>query len=381
MEALGQLAGGIAHDFNNVLQAVGGGAGLILRRPDDVEGVRRIARMVVEAAERGSAVTRRLLAFSRRGELRAEPVDPAALLTDLREVLTHTLGAGIGVRVETGTHIPSLLADKGQLETVLVNLSTNARDAMAGQGLLTLSATVEVLTSGMDLHQSAPLAPGTYLRMTVADTGAGMTPEVLIRATEPFFTTKAQGKGTGLGLAMARGFAEQSGGGLTIKSAVGCGTAVHLWLPIAEAETPVAVVQADIAAAPVAARILLVDDEEVVRTIIAEGLRNAGYSVLAAAGGREALALLDAGDGADLLISDLSMPDMDGLTVVREVQRRRPGLPAILLTGFATNAAEAVLGGAMGGAFSLLRKPVNTQELAERATMLLVGRRLIRAEN
>ena len=169
MEALGQLAGGIAHDFNNVLQAVSGGAALIARRAGDPDGVRRLARMVTEAAERGAAITRRLLAFSRRGDLRAEAVDPPQLLADLREVLGHTLGAGIAVRLEVPEPVPPLLADKGQLETVLVNLATNARDAMAGQGVLTLEASAETVPSDGPPHP-AGLTPGDYVRLAVADT-------------------------------------------------------------------------------------------------------------------------------------------------------------------------------------------------------------------
>ena len=373
MEALGQLAGGIAHGINNVLQAVGGGAALIERRSADPDNVRRIARMVIEAAERGSAVTRRLLAFSRRGDLRAEPLDPASLLADLREILTHTLGAGIGVRVEAPAGLPAMMADKGQLETVLVNLAANARDAMDGQGTIILAAAVDRVTEASPPGAVRALLPGAYLRLSVADTGTGMTPEVLARATEPFFTTKPSGKGTGLGLAMARGFAEQSGGGLRLESVPGQGTTVTLWLPLAEAPAAAAAVPPAAAAPGRARRVLLVDDDATVREITAEGLEAAGYAVLATGDGAAALGLLDQGEAVDLLVSDLSMPGMDGLAVIQAAQRRRPGLPAILLTGYATNAAELALGGAMSGAFTLLRKPVTAAALAERAGAMLEG--------
>lgn len=232
LEALGQLAGGIAHDFNNVLQAVQGGTALIERRPGDVDGVRRFARMVLDAAERGAAVTRRLLVFSRRGDLRAEPVDAADLLTNMREVLAHTLGAGIGIRVDATVGLPPLLADKSQLETVLVNLATNARDAMAGAGTLVLAAAAETPAQDDAPRHPVNLKAGSYLRLSMSDTGTGMDAGTLARASEPFFTTKPPGKGTGLGLAMARGFAEQSGGGLHIESTPGRGTTVRLWFPI-----------------------------------------------------------------------------------------------------------------------------------------------------
>ncbi len=223
MEALGQLAGGIAHDFNNVVQAVQGGARLIERRPHDIDRVRSLAAMIAQSAARGAAITRRLLAFSRRGDLRAEPVDPALLLGNMHEILAHTLGAGITIRIETEGSLPALLADKGQLETVLVNLSTNARDAMDGKGTLALSAALETVQGDGHPHP-ASLKPGQYIRLSVSDTGIGMTPDILARASEPFFTTKSVDKGTGLGLAMSRGFSEQSGGGLHIDSEVGRGT-------------------------------------------------------------------------------------------------------------------------------------------------------------
>jgi PAS domain S-box-containing protein len=362
MEALGQLAGGVAHDFNNVLQAVQGGTGLIERRPDDPAGVRRLARMVAEAAGRGASITRRLLAFSRRGDLRTEAVDPVGLLGGLREVLVHTMGAGIEVRVEVPAGLPALLADRGQLETVLVNLATNARDAMEGKGTITLSAVLD----GPD---------GGAVRLCVADGGCGMAPEVLARATEPFFTTKGRGEGTGLGLAMARGFAEQSGGGLAIRSEPGRGTVVSMWFPLAGAGAPVAADEPPPrapAAGPLG--VLLVDDEPLVRELLAEGLRGAGYRVTGVPSGPAALALLEAGEAVDVIVTDLSMPGMDGLDLVAEVHRRLPRLPAILLTGFATDAAELAVGRTLSGTFSLLRKPVTADELAERVAVLLEGR-------
>ena len=231
MHALGQIAGGIAHDFNNVLQAVSGGAALIERRPNEPERVLRNARMVLDAARRGAAITSRLLAFSRRGDLRAENVDASALLTDMAEILTHTLGGSVLCVVNVVPNLPPLFADRGQLETVLVNLATNARDAMPSGGTLTLGADAEMVSAG--LPHPVGLAPGLYIRIQVGDTGTGMDRGVLSRVTEPFFTTKEPGKGTGLGLAMAKGFVEQSGGSLSIESAPGQGTRVILWLPAA----------------------------------------------------------------------------------------------------------------------------------------------------
>jgi signal transduction histidine kinase/CheY-like chemotaxis protein len=379
MEALGQLAGGIAHDFNNVLQAVQGGAALIERRSADPNDVRRLARMVFEAAGRGASITGRLLAFSRRGDLRAKAVDPAALLADLQEVLRHTLGTGIEVRTDAPSGLPLLLADKGQLETVLINLATNARDAMESTGTLTLSAEVDILGQHNVAGFQGNLKAGSYIRLSVTDTGPGMTPDVLARVTEPFFTTKEQGKGTGLGLAMARGFADQSGGGLRIESTQGLGTMVRLWLPLADGISVAATSPAEtaaFAAAPRRARLLMVDDDQFVREITAQGMETEGYAVLSAADGPAALAMLDAGEPVNLIICDLSMPGMDGLAVIREAQRRRQGLRAILLTGFVSNAAEIAVSGALSGSFSLLRKPATVSQLAERVAMLLETQRM-----
>lgn len=372
LQALGQLAGGIAHDFNNVLQAVQGGVALIEKRATGNEDIRRLAGMIAEAAGRGSAITRRLLAFSRRGDLRAEAVDPAALFGGLREVLDQTLGAAIEVRVEAPADLPPLLADKSQLETVLINLATNARDAMPDGGVLTFAAALEtVQTAGA---AKTALTTGPYVRLSVTDTGVGMPREMLARVTEPFFTTKGEGKGTGLGLAMAKGFAEQSGGALQIESAPGQGTAVTLWFPLAPATVSPAG-RKPTAAAPAAAgrrraHILLVDDEDIVREVTAEQLREQGFTVVPVSSGPAALALLDAGEAADLMISDLGMPGMDGVALLREAQQRRSGLPVILLTGSPDDAAEQA---ASGDGFALVRKPVTGEQLAERATTLLDG--------
>lgn len=373
MEALGQLAGGIAHDFNNVLQTVQSGARLIEQQPADEARTRRLARMVAEAAQRGASVTRRLLAFSRRAELRAEAVEPEQLLVTLRDMLAHTLGAGIKLRLRIAPGLPPLLADKGQLETVLVNLTTNARDAMDGRGTITLAASD--ITVRPNAAVPGPGTPGRYVRLDIGDTGSGMDAATLARAVEPFFTTKAQGHGTGLGLAMARGFAEQSGGALHIESEPGKGTTVTLWFPLAagmEAPTTSGASVGGIAAAGSATvRVLLVEDEALVRQVTAEGLEAAGYAVTAAPSAQAALEILHAGEPIDLIVSDLSMPDMDGLALAKAARRKRPGLPLILLTGFVADLAEVALSGVASGPFSMLRKPVEHEVLAGRIAAVL----------
>jgi signal transduction histidine kinase/ActR/RegA family two-component response regulator len=376
MQALGQLAGGVAHDFNNLLQAVSSGTRLLYQRADDPEAVKRLAAIVGDAADRGAAVTRRLLAFAQRSALAAEPLDAAQVLAALHEVLAHTLGYTAEVHVEVEAGLPLLLADRGQLETVLVHLATNARDAMQPDGgVLTFFATRQAISSG-DVHP-AGLAQGRYVCLCVSDTGAGMDAPTLARAVEPFFTTKPVGKGTGLGLAMARGFAEQSGGALSITSAPGCGTTVLLWLPQAEdALKPVPVDRTrvprrDGAAKTRTPRILLVDDDAAVRELLTEELIGRDFHVEQAGDGASALEQFGDGGGIDLLVSDLSMPSMDGLALITAVQQRRPGLPAILLTGYARDDVSLAVGGALRPAYTLLCKPVRALQLCDCIARLL----------
>ena len=374
MQALGQLAGGIAHDFNNVLQAIEGAGTLIEQRAEERAEIRRLARVVIEAVDRGTSITRRLLAFGRRGGLRPTAVDVAALVNGLHEILTHTLGAAIDVHVRLEAGLPPLLADKGQLETVLVNLATNARDAMPEGGRLTLSAEADFASP----DGPAGLAPGRYIRLAVADTGVGMDAETLAHAGEPFFTTKPLGAGTGLGLPMAKGFARQSGGALRVESSPGRGTRVKLWLPVAAADQLAAPPGAPVPGtckATMSGRVLVVDDENLVREMLAQTLENAGFTVLLAADGTEALALLTAGEVVDVLVTDLSMPGIDGLAVIRTAQERHPDLPAVLLTGYAAeDSAVIAIGGAITGAFSLLRKPIRAHDLVDRIQTLLAAR-------
>ncbi len=370
MQALGQLAGGVAHDFNNVLQAVAGGANLIARRPGEVESVRRFSAIISEAANRGSSITRRLLAFAHRGELRAEPLDLPALLGGLREILVHTLSSEVTIEIDCVLDAPAVLADRGQLESVLVNLATNARDAMPEGGTLVFSARREIVSSGE--HHRAGLNPGVYVAVEARDTGCGITPADLVRVSEPFFTTKPKGEGTGLGLAMARGFAEQSGGGFAIESEVGVGTTVTLYLPQAEefvgtGGEPTSAVAKHAAVA----RIFLVDDDELVRRTLSAQLQEAGFAVGDFPAGADAMAAITAGEPVDCLVTDLSMPDMDGLALIQQAQKQRPRLPAILLTGYAGDGTALALSGAVSGSYSLLRKPVEAAQLFDRINLLL----------
>ena len=288
-------------------------------------------------------------------------------------MLGHTLGASVSVQTFVPAGSPPVLADRGQLETTaLVNLATNARDAMPAGGTLTLSAGPEIVA---DNRHPERLVAGEYLCLSITDTGTGMDAATLARALEPFFTTKEQGKGTGLGLSIARSFAEQSGGALAMTSNPGRGTTVRMWLPVAEtAATAADGGQPCVPPLPGPCRLLIVDDEPLVREVLAEELENCGYEVVQADRGAKALALLQAGTPIDLLISDLSMPEMDGIAVIRAARQRRPRLPTILLTGFAGDAAAlSVTGIVNGGPFALVRKPITTGELTDRVAELLAA--------
>jgi signal transduction histidine kinase/ActR/RegA family two-component response regulator len=377
MQALGQLAGGVAHDFNNVLQAVEGAVLLIERESKGRERTNRLVRLALEATARGASVTRRLLAFGRRGDLRAEAVDTDALLAGLRELLSHTLGAGTEVSVIAEPGLPHILADKAQLEIALVNLATNARDAMPNGGALSLRAAAEAIEARGQANP-AGLAPGRYVRLTVADTGTGMDAATLVHVGEPFFTTKKMGEGTGLGVAMVKGFAAQSGGGVHIDSTPGLGTVVTLWLPEAVAgsipsSAPPALAPEPVRPAAAAIRLLLVDDEKLVRDVLAEQLKDEGMSILTASNGAEALALLDAGEAVDLLVSDFSMPGMDGLALIHAAQERQPNLPAVLLTGYSGDGVALALGSNVTGKIVLLRKPIRAEDLMDRVHVLLTA--------
>lgn len=365
LEALGQLSGGVAHDFNNASAAVLAGIALLEKRygqalAEAAPGASSLLAGLREAAERGAAISRRMLAFARREELRATEVDATELLRNLRAILANAVGPGVRVVVDAPAVLPALRVDRAQLETTLINLAVNARDAMPDGGTVTLGAALDEVMPEPASAAAPPvrLAPGPYLRLWVADTGIGMDPETLTRAAEPFFTTKPRNKGTGLGLSMADGFAAQSGGAMRIDSAPGKGTTVTLWLPCAvEHRSPPAV------GARLRGRVLVVDDQPMMRRFLAECLAHEGWAVQEAEDGGQALLYLDAGKPCDLLISDLSMPGMDGTALIQIARQKRPDLVAVLLTGtgqMADLAPQAARGG-----YALLRKPVSPAELAD----------------
>lgn len=373
MEALGQLAGGVAHDFNNVLQAVASGARLIQRQPNNAAAVERLAGLVLDAAERGATITRHLSSFAHRSPLQPGRIDAAALLNDMRDRLASTIGDGISIQLGLPNISPQLLADRGQLETVLVSLATNARDAMASDGSAGdahNTAHVLTLTAAVVDGSTVGLAATPYVRIEVTDTGPGMSAEVLEHAAEPFFSTKARGQGIGLGLAMAHGFAGQSGGKLVLSSQAGQGVTASLFLPQAGAPAG----QVTDGANPAEARkprIILIDDDLEVLEILGEVLISCGYDVASFDDAAAALSHLNSEKSADLLITDLSMPGTDGLALIREAQRRHPGLPAILLTGYSGEELGLTTGRLAGGQLALLQKPVRAAELTKRVAAML----------
>ncbi len=364
MEALGQLAGGIAHDFNNVLQAIEAAFDLIERKPQ-AENLPRYLKMAREATRRGSAISRRLSSLSRRPELEPEPIDTARLLQETAAVLRRTLGKGVEVNVDCPPDCPAALADRRQLETSLLNLAGNAREAMGGAGTVTLAARRETHVEAQRAPHGAQLRPGDFVRFEVRDTGPGMDSEVRARAAEPFFSTKPRGQGVGLGLSMAKGFADQSGGGLRIESPPGAGATVVLWLPVARpvVEEPRAKATAG------RGRLLLVDDDPLVRELVGEQLRCAGYNVTECGGGGAAIARLDSGLAFDLLLTDFAMPEMNGVALAQEARKRRPTLPVVVLTGYPAEAADA----AGEADFTLLRKPIDRDALIGRVSSMIVA--------
>ena len=365
LQAVGQLAGGIAHDFNNLLTAVLGSLEL-LERHVGTEAGHRLLNAARMAAERGGTLTNQLLAFARRQKLSVRPVDVADLVRRMDDMLRRTLGGFIALRIEAPELPCTVETDPVQLELSVLNLVINARDAMPSGGTLTVQ--VQCREPPADMPD---LAPGSHAVVSVADTGPGMTPEVRARAFEPFFTTKEVGRGTGLGLAQVYGVARQCGGTARIASAPGHGTRVEIWLPCAAAAPPsaeeVAAGAGSAAPAP-AASVLLADDEEQVRAFAAEVLRDAGYDVIEAPDGAAALAVLSGGARVDLLVTDFAMPGMTGLSLIDAARRQRPGLRALLISGYAGIEAPA------GAADAQLRKPFRGADLRAAVAELLALR-------
>jgi len=329
MEAVGQLTGGIAHDFNNLLTPILGGLDILQRRGVGDERGQRLIEGALQSAERARVLVQRLLAFARRQPLRASAVDIGQIVVEMSDLIGGTLGPSIRIVLDIASDLPRAMADPNQLEMALLNLAVNARDAMIDGGVLTISAREAEVGPGRKL------AAGNYIRLAVSDTGVGMDAETLERAVEPFFSTKGVGKGTGLGLSMIHGLAAQLGGTLELSSTVGLGTTIEMWIPVAKrgaATADAPEVEATLAAG--AGTVLLVDDEDVIRTTTAQMLADMGYTVIEAASAKQAMFHIT-DPRIELILTDHLMPGMSGTQFAREAQARRPGLPILVISGFA----------------------------------------------
>ncbi|HET7606308.1 MAG TPA: response regulator [Sphingomicrobium sp.] len=340
MDAIGKLTGGIAHDFNNLLAAVIGGLALIEKRSELGDEQHRILTMTKRAAEQGSELVRRLLAFARRQKLEPHAVGIASLRDAVSDLLIHTLGGLVTIEWRVAKDVWSAFADQAQLELALLNLIINARDAMPGGGTLTIAADNRQVSD----EEPHGLAPGDYVCLSVSDEGTGISPEDMDKVMEPFFTTKAVGKGSGLGLSMVYGFAKQSGGAFRLASELGHGTNAELWLPRApDRPRPAKAAPGTEVPRPLSRklRVLLVDDHAEVRCTTAAVLEDLGHSVVEAASGAEAIEALRSGDcDYDLMISDYAMPHLSGTDFLRQARELCHDVPALIITGYAD--AEAI---------------------------------------
>lgn len=332
MEMIGQLTGGVAHDFNNLLMVILGNLTLLRKRIAGDLKAERWIEGAMEGADRGAALTRRLLAFARRQDLVVELKDVGSLVNGMRDLMRSSIAPGIELCIEVPGELPPARLDSVQVELAVLNLVINARDAMPKGGRLSVSVEVTEQDSGNGL------APGTYVRVTVTDTGTGMNKETLAKATEPFFSTKEVGKGTGLGLSMVDGLARQLNGALRLHSEAGHGTRAELWLPVAHEKIGVSVPSRASTVergAPARARILLVDDDALVASSTAALLEELGHEVTVAQSPAKALEIIRSSQPIDLVVTDFLMPQMNGSQLAKEAKRDRPDLPVLLVTGYA----------------------------------------------
>jgi PAS domain S-box-containing protein len=372
MEAVGQLTGGIAHDFNNMLTVVIGNLDALARA---LRGTGRNfgrAEMALTGALSCAELTRRLLAFARRQPLQPSAVHLGQMCRNVAKLLGRTLGERIRIEINGEANLWHVLADPAQVESSLINLAVNARDAMTEGGTLTIE-TRNVTSYGGD----ADIPPGDFVLLSVADTGVGMTAEVLERAVEPFFTTKNLGHGTGLGLSMVYGFVKQSGGHVKIESAPNRGTRVKLYLPRSDATVQPAEVTGDAESAEVSGRdrtILLVEDDAGVRAVTAAMLKELQFTVIEADNGSHALDIVDRQPDIDLLFTDIVMPGMNGFELGRLARERRPQLPVLYATGYAASYTAPEKGA------DVLAKPYREADLLTKLRVLLTAQAQSRAE-
>jgi signal transduction histidine kinase/CHASE3 domain sensor protein/ActR/RegA family two-component response regulator len=370
LDAIGKLTGGVAHDFNNMLTVISGNTETLVAALKDQPELQRVARLVVDAADRCSELIQHLLAFARKQPLHPRDVDINAAITDIAKLLRPTLGEQ--VQIETALEQGPLIShiDPSRLTNAVLNLAINARDAMPGGGKLLLE-THKVELDEAYAQANPDVAPGAYVMLAVSDTGTGMPPAVQEQVFEPFFTTKEVGKGSGLGLSMVYGFVKQSGGHIKLYSEQGHGTTIKLYLPPGDG-APEPVVAAPPTAAGGSETILVVEDDTLVRNFVTAQLQSLGYKTISAAEGPAALALVDRGEPFDLLFTDVVIPGgMSGPQLAEAVAKRRPGVPVLFTSGYTDNAI--VHHGKLDAGVLLLTKPYRRSQLADMIRLALKG--------
>ena len=369
LQAVGQLTGGIAHDFNNLLAIIIGTCELLSEQARSDPALRKTISQIVSAADRGASLTQRLLAFSRKQTLRPTVVDVGAMVREITPLLASTLGEKITIRHVLAPGVGKTLADAGQLESVLVNLALNARDAMPGGGEVVVEARNTTIAPDEDPGNN-DLPAGDYVVLTVSDSGTGMTPEVKSRAFEPFFTTKPPGKGSGLGLSTVYGFVKQSGGSVRIDSEPGEGTRVQVYLPLVEASDADRRLAGSPASVGNRETVLVVEDDPAVRKVVAGMVESLGYHVEVAENGSEALTRLETNGSVDLVLTDVVMPgDVDGWRLAETVWNRWPDTRVLLTTGYSDHVISRHA--TLGDRTQVLPKPYRRNELSQKIRELL----------
>jgi two-component system, cell cycle sensor histidine kinase and response regulator CckA len=370
MEAIGQLAGGIAHDFNNLLTAIGGYSEMSIRQLQAEDPLRHNLEEIKKAGDRAAALTRQLLAFSRKQVLQPKVLDLNSIVSEMEKMLRRLIGEDLELGTALDPELGSIKADPGQIEQVIMNLAVNARDAMPAGGKLTIETENVTLNEGY-AEQHLAVAPGAYVMLAVTDTGTGMDEKTKTRIFEPFFTTKEVGKGTGLGLSTVYGIVKQSGGNISLHSEVGRGTTFKIYLPLIDEGAP------EYKRSPEpeeslkgSETILLAEDEEIVRNLLRDVLKRYGYQVLEATNGGAAFLICERYEGAiHLLLTDVIMPEMSGRDLENRLRQLRPEMKVLYMSGYMDD--SIVQHGIIDSAIPFLQKPFTTEALARKVRAVL----------
>jgi PAS domain S-box-containing protein len=370
LETLGQLTGGVAHDFNNLLTPIVGALDLLHHRFQKDERAVRYITAALEASHRASTLVHRLLSFARRQHLETRVINVGELVEGIRDLVQRSIGSHIKVSVTTESDLAPTRIDPNQLELAILNLAVNAADAMPTGGALSIAVAQRTVSD----NEIAALRSGTYICLSVADSGVGMDEATMKRSVEPFFTTKGVGRGTGLGLSMVHGLAAQSGGALNLKSVLGQGTTAEIWLPVSSGEAePLASSEAPQSKRLSRTTVLIVDDEELVRRATVDMLRELGHQVFEAPSGTAALEILRQRDDVQVLITDHVMPGISGSELVQKARNLRPELKALLITGYAKLTDDAT-------DVARLAKPFRATDLSRELQVLLEGGEVLKLE-